>query len=566
MNFSLKINLTALMFIAFIFTNISSVKSSNDDFTPNSFIKQQSYLKQINLDGTIFPFEKTEGITIGVLDTGIDLEHSFLKKYLVQGVNILNPDELPVDDNGHGTGSAGVLATIISHYDFKYGDINIMPIKTLDSKAQGDIQDIVKGVQYAIDHKCKIILLSLGLHFDSIQVKEIIETAEKNDVLVVSATGNDGQAVQYPAAYPTVLGVGGVDDTGIIGGASSYGSGVDLVAPWDVYTTKLGGGFNYRKGTSMAAPQVAAVASLILKRYPKIKPYQIRNLMIQKTKKLSSLNWNEKTGYGLLNANNALSEPYVEDMFEHNNNKSEAKQIPFNKLISAQLSNKDRIDWYYVNSEFKGSLNLFFSVKATIKISLISDKKTIEKEIPSTKAVEVYLDEGVTYLQIELLTLNKEQEIGYQFIPQFKIFEDEYESNETIEQAYGVSSLNLNLTGTLHSDSDKDWYKIKVNEKSIIQLEAVPVAYSTRTDLEIIFFKQGTNQQPIDHDGIGKSEETVILASEGEYYICVRNILQGNPNAIYQLKINQKIPNNQQNLTLSETEIWDEDIGKVIVK
>ena len=97
----------------------------------------------------------------------------------------------------------------------------------------------------------------------------------------------------------------------------------------------------------------------------------------------------------------------------------------------------------------------------------------------------------------------------------------------------------MNLTGTIHSDSDEDWYKIKVNDKSIVQIKAVPVAFSTRTDLEVIFFKQGTGQQLIDHNGTGKNEEIVVLASAGEYYISVRNILQGNPNAMYQLIINQ---------------------------
>src|SRR5690606_16274476 len=111
-----------------------------------------------------------------------------------------------------------------------------------------------------VDNGAKIVVMSLGLHRYSPYLQDIVDYAERNGVLLVAAAGNEGNNVKYPAAYPTVLAVGGIGLSKSIIQESNYGPELDLVASWEVYSTALGGGYKSNYGTSMAAPQVAAVA------------------------------------------------------------------------------------------------------------------------------------------------------------------------------------------------------------------------------------------------------------------------------------------------------------------
>lgn len=172
--------------------------------------------------------------TVAVVDTGIDLSHSDLITILVPGINLLHRELPPNDDNGHGTNVAGVLRAI-THAP-------IMPIKSLDSNGTGSIEKLNEGIRYAVDHGAKIVVLSAGVNQYSPTTLDAVQYAEDHDVLIVAATGNNGAAVKYPAAYPTVMAVGGASKDGTVIASSNWGPEVDVIAPWFVYTTALGGG------------------------------------------------------------------------------------------------------------------------------------------------------------------------------------------------------------------------------------------------------------------------------------------------------------------------------------
>nr|WP_313784723.1 S8 family serine peptidase [Paenibacillus larvae] len=139
----------------------------------------------------------------------------------------------------------------------------IMPIKAMEADGTGSEAKLGEGIRYAVDHGAKIVVLSLGLNKYSEYMKDTVKYAEDHDVLLVAATGNEAGSVKYPAAYPSVLSVGGVDANKQKSPLSNFGPELDIVAPFDVYTTWMGGVYDYNRGTSMAAPQVAGVAALV---------------------------------------------------------------------------------------------------------------------------------------------------------------------------------------------------------------------------------------------------------------------------------------------------------------
>src|SRR5690606_24459723 len=137
-------------------------------------------------------------------------------------------------------------------------------------------------------------------------------------VLLVAATGNEGKSVRYPAGYPTVVAVGGASLTNEYKSLSNYGPEVDILAPWYVFTTGLKGTYIHKEGTSMAAPQVAAVAALMLGMDETLTPGDLRERLRQSALRLDK-EWSPRTGYGLLQASPGLSVSLKADMYEPNN-------------------------------------------------------------------------------------------------------------------------------------------------------------------------------------------------------------------------------------------------------
>ncbi|MBO2943241.1 peptidase S8 [Paenibacillus sp. F411] len=227
----------------------------------------------------------SEDVVIAVIDTGVDLQHTDLNGRLVDGYNVVNPDQSPNDDVGHGTHVAGIIGALINNGEGVAGMSwynKIMPIKALDSSGSGTTYAVAEGIIWAVDHGAKVINMSLGNYADSQFLHDAIKYAYDRDCLLVAASGNDNtERPGFPAAYPEVLAVAATNPDMTRAEYSNYGDYIDVTAPGtNIASTYPDNQYAALSGTSMASPHVAAIAGLIRSLNPELTNREVMDLMI----------------------------------------------------------------------------------------------------------------------------------------------------------------------------------------------------------------------------------------------------------------------------------------------
>ena len=212
-----------------------------------------------------WPVSTGVGVNVAVLDTGIDYTHPDLD--VAGGINIISDRKDHKDDNGHGTHVAGTIAAL----DNGIGVVGVAPgaslyaVKVLDRRGRGYISDIIAGLDWCVLNGIDIVNMSLGSDYDVLAMKDACDAASGAGVILVAAAGNDGAAVDYPAAYDSVIAVGATDSADATPWWSSRGPEVALAAPGvGILSTWKGGGYRVANGTSMACPHVAGSLALNL--------------------------------------------------------------------------------------------------------------------------------------------------------------------------------------------------------------------------------------------------------------------------------------------------------------
>lgn len=213
--------------------------------------------------------KKVKDTVIAVVDTGVDYTLADLKGHVDPsiGKNFVDETTGPLDDNGHGTHVAGIIAAEANNgYSIQGLDqhAKIMPVKVLTADGAGDTETIARGIKYAASHGAKVINLSLGGSY-SRTLEAAMQYASSKGVAVIAASGNDGQmGISYPGRSRYAISVGATNDWDIVSDYSNFGEKLDLVAPGtNIPSLVPNGNVTYMSGTSMAAPHVAAVAGLL---------------------------------------------------------------------------------------------------------------------------------------------------------------------------------------------------------------------------------------------------------------------------------------------------------------
>ena len=262
------------------------------------------------------------GIVVAVIDTGVDTNHPTLAASLVPGFNFITNSasasellDLPPDKAaaltqsstsildgqnlvqlnsstvailsqsstsildgppaafGHGTMTAGLVHLIAP-------GAKIMPLKAFAGDGSSDLFNILRAIYYAVDHGAKIINMSFEITQDSPALKSAIQYALSKNVVVVAASGNDGQRILvYPAAYNDVIGVGSTDSSDVKSSFTNFGTNsVFIAAPGEaVISTYPGSNFAAGWGTSFSAPLIAGEAAMVLQARPAYKPGDVAN-------------------------------------------------------------------------------------------------------------------------------------------------------------------------------------------------------------------------------------------------------------------------------------------------
>jgi subtilisin family serine protease len=244
----------------------------------------------------------TGGSTIiAVIDTGADLSHPDLRDNLwrnprevpgngvdddgngfvddVNGVDLVNRDGDPTDDNGHGTHVAGIAAARGGNRIGVSGvaqRARIMVVKALGADAVGSAVTMAEAVRYAVANGARIINMSVSGPGRSQAFEEAVQAASDAGALMVVAAGNSGHDLdaqpEYPASFTAshVIAVAATGRSGKIIGISNRGAGtVDIAAPGQsIVSTAKGGDYEIRTGTSMAAPHVAGALALLASARP----------------------------------------------------------------------------------------------------------------------------------------------------------------------------------------------------------------------------------------------------------------------------------------------------------
>jgi thermitase len=208
------------------------------------------------------------GVVIATLDSGVDFSHPDLAGALVPGRDEVDGDDVPSDDNGHGTAVAGLIAARADNALGISGvcpRCSVMPVKVTTAAGTASDSAVAAGLTWAVDHGARVVNISLGGTSFSQTIDAAVRYAAGKGTVIVSSAGNSGNSdVFYPAADDGVLGVAATDPSDRLYSWSNYGPWVDVAAPGCGLTTARGGLYEQFCGTSASAPVVSGLIALAL--------------------------------------------------------------------------------------------------------------------------------------------------------------------------------------------------------------------------------------------------------------------------------------------------------------
>jgi type VII secretion-associated serine protease mycosin len=259
------------------------------------------------------------GVTVAVLDSGVDAGHPDLAGQVLPGVDLVDgTTDGRTDLVGHGT---TVAALIAGRNDDGRGVVGlapkakILPVRVLNKDNRyDDATTVANGVRWAVDHGARVVNLSLGGTGSSEALAEALDYAFDKDVVVVACTGNvtppAGTDVWYPAREPGVVAVAGLShDEGDepLWTSSITGPQTVLSAPAADLLGARPGGYWRVQGTSFAAPLVSATAALVRSRWPRMSAANVVNRLVSTARDLGAAGRDDEYGFGAVDPSSALT-------------------------------------------------------------------------------------------------------------------------------------------------------------------------------------------------------------------------------------------------------------------
>lgn len=298
--------------------------------------REQWVLDSIGV-GQAWHTTKGRGVTVAVLDTGVDTGHQDLSGSVTAGPDFIkgvaaHPSRI------HGTWMASLVAGHGHGANGADGVIGVAPqARVLSLRVIADPDEpgyrafrgtaeyraaLPKAIRYAADHGADVINMSLGGPNSTAKERAAVAYAISKGVVVVASAGNDGDSkspgkvdkdgvtrLSYPAAFPGVIGVGAVTRQGAPARFSDHNASVQVAAPGaDVVGAGPGDGYWIGEGTSQASALVSGVAALIRARYPGMPPVLVAQAITASARDRPADGYDESVGFGEVDAPAALTE------------------------------------------------------------------------------------------------------------------------------------------------------------------------------------------------------------------------------------------------------------------
>ncbi len=307
--------------------------------------QQDWVLTMLNMHQAWNDFTEGEGVTVAVIDSGVDPDVSDLTGSVTAGPDYTGLSTPSSNQNWgeHGTWMASIIA---GHghgfsgadgigYDGIVGiapkakiySVRVIPDKgdpgyqAYNNEPEEHIQDeLAKGIRAAVADRARVISMSIGYSAPSGAVRDAIQYAYAHGVVLVASSGNSGDndtqhgasasglaPVSFPAEYPGVISVGAVTSQGKAAAFSSGNLSVRVAAPGKGVPAEGRNGLDYTvDGTSPACALVAGVAALLEAQYPKITPAQVTQALTETAKQVPAGGYDVLTGFGIVDADAAL--------------------------------------------------------------------------------------------------------------------------------------------------------------------------------------------------------------------------------------------------------------------
>ncbi len=326
---------------------VKAYEPKNDDEKRNKSIVQSTYemgFSRKSLKETLKHFDSN-------LEKKYSLTYDPRPRIIGDDVNDINDtiygnNDIQAKGYSHGTGVSGIIAAVRNNGIGTQGIIDSVQIITLRVVPGGDERDkdVALAIRYAVNNGASIINGSFGKKYSKHPefVKDAIDYAIANNVLIIHASGNDGENNDKVTHFPIAqeqqrtnwidVGATGLnnDDMELAAEFSNYGrKTVDIFAPGvDIYSVSPNNKYSSTSGTSDAAPVVTGVAALVKAYYPEATAEQIRTILIEssvkhKKTKIKKPGSRKKTKFGKLSTHAGIVNAYealkmADEMFSKN--------------------------------------------------------------------------------------------------------------------------------------------------------------------------------------------------------------------------------------------------------
>jgi len=268
---------------------------------------------QINADDVWALGYTGSGVTVAVLDTGIDTDHPELVGSIVGGEGFGYATY--EDDHGHGTHVSGIITADGlggSPSGFAKGvapEAGVWMAKVCNASGSCYTSDIAAAIEYVVNNKiARIISISLGgggtsrANCDTDYLAQKVNWAVDNGVTVAAAAGNSPGRVSSPGCASKAIAVGAVDKNDVRASWSGTGLALDIMAPGVSIYSSVIGGYESWSGTSMATPHISATIALLKQVNSALTDAQIKDALYKTARDLGTTGWDKYYGWGRVDA------------------------------------------------------------------------------------------------------------------------------------------------------------------------------------------------------------------------------------------------------------------------